>query len=72
MTQQQEELLELHKKLVDMVAQWCNEHNVEIDEFILRADGFKSSYKCGAWHPSTDSCLSFFKNGQKEPVMESL
>ena len=72
MTQQQEELLELHKKLVNMIAQWCNEHNVEIDEFILRADGFKESCQHGKWVPCTDSCLSFFKNGQKEPVMESL
>ena len=71
MTQQQEELLELHKKLVDIVAQWCNEHNVEIDEFILRTDGFETSCKNGAWHPTADSCLSMFKNGQKKPVMKS-
>ena len=49
---------ELHKKLVNTVAEWCKEHNVEIDDFSLCADGFAESCKRGEWVSATDSSFS--------------
>ena len=53
-----EDFRNLHKELVNRIAEWCKEHNVIIDEFSLGADGFAESCKCGEWVSATDSSFS--------------
>ena len=51
----------LHKNLVNMVINFCNIHNITIDEFHLNADELSESIKYGSWQACTDSCLTFDK-----------
>ena len=53
-----EDFRNLHKELVNRIAEWCKEHNVIIDEFSLGADGFAESCKYGEWVSATDSSFS--------------
>ena len=55
----------LHKNLVNMVINFCNTHNIIIDEFRLTADELGESIKSGSWQASTDSCLTFDKFSQE-------
>lgn len=48
---------ELHTKLVNEVIQFCKEHDLDVDEFTLSADGLLGSKKYGEWCPCTDSFM---------------
>ena len=48
---------ELHKRIVDMVIQFCKEHDLEVDEFSVGADGLLGSKPFGEWCPCTDSSM---------------
>ncbi len=50
-----------HHHLINEVINFCNMHNIIIDEFHLNADSMEGSIKEGSWQPCTDSCLSFEK-----------
>lgn len=53
---------ELHKKIVDMVIQFCEEHNLpDVDEFHVGADGLSGSYGAHEWQCFTDSSMSLIK-----------
>ena len=56
---------ELHKRLVDIVIEWCKAYNITIDEFRLYADELEDSIKIGSWQSCTDSCLRFDKYSQE-------
>lgn len=60
-----EEFREFHRELVNRIAEWCKEHNYEIDEFSLGADGFEESCKFGYWVPSTDSYFVLYNNNKR-------
>ena len=66
------EFSELHKKIVNEVIAFCKEHNLEIDEFHLGADGVKWFIQFGKWTPATDSSFSLNRNGEEKPVLWSL
>ena len=66
------EFSELHKKIVNEVIAFCKEHNLEIDEFHLGADGVRCSIQYGQWTPATDSSFSIIRNGEEKPVLWSL
>lgn len=51
----------LHKEIVDRIASWCKENDLELDDFSLSADGFEESCKYGHWVSSTDSSFSCWK-----------
>ena len=48
---------ELHTKLVNEVIQFCKEHDLDVDEFTLSADGLLGSKAYGEWCPCTDSFM---------------
>lgn len=53
---------ELHKKIVDMVIQFCEEHELkDVDEFHIGADGLSGSYGNHEWTCFTDSSMSLIK-----------
>jgi hypothetical protein len=37
------------------VVTFCIEHNIDVDDFDVYADGLSSSIEYGSWHPGTDS-----------------
>lgn len=57
---------ELHINLVNKVIIFCKEHNIDIDELSLNANGLKTSIKEGYWTPATDSCFIIEKNVYSE------
>lgn len=68
---------DLHKELVDRVIVWCNENNVNIDEFHLHADGIRESIPYASWQPCTDSGLEMYRNedleeGETDPYLFSM
>ena len=53
---------ELHKKIVDMVIQFCEEYGLkDVDEFTIGADGLSGSYGYHGWCPCTDSYMNMVK-----------
>lgn len=53
---------ELHKKLVDLVIQFCEEHGLEdVDEVHFGADGLSDSYGHHEWTCFTDSSMNLIK-----------
>jgi hypothetical protein len=52
---------EFHIELVDRVIRWCNENNVQIDDFYLHADGVRESIPYASWQPCTDSGLEMYR-----------
>jgi hypothetical protein len=68
---------DLHKELVDRVIEWCNENNVKIDEFHLRADGIRESIPYASLQPCTDSGLEMYRcedleEGETDPYLFSM
>lgn len=53
---------ELHSKIIDEVVAFCKENKIDIDEFVLSADGLRFSIYSGTWHPGTDSCFKAYRN----------
>lgn len=53
---------ELHKKIVDMILQFCKEHDLkDVDEFCVSADGLIGSIPYSEWCACTDSCMTITK-----------
>ena len=50
----------LHEKIVNEVIAFCKEHNLEVDEFCVSADGIRDSRDFGEWTPGTDSTMSMY------------
>lgn len=58
---------ELHTNIVNMVIQFCKEHNLtNVDEFHVSADGIMGSIKFGEWCPCTDSSMSIVETKKDE------
>lgn len=51
---------ELHHKIVNMVVQFCKEHDLDVDEFSISADGILGSKPYGEWTCFTDSSMNMF------------
>lgn len=51
---------ELHDRLVNQVIAFCKEHNLEVDEFTIGADGILGSKDVGEWTSATDSYMSMY------------
>lgn len=57
----------LHEDIVNMVIQFCKEHNLNnIDEFHVSADGLIGSVPFGKWCACTDSSMSLIKAEKDE------
>lgn len=54
-TKLHEAFSELHTRLVNEVIQFCKEHDLDVDEFSLSADGLLGSKEYGEWTCFTDS-----------------
>lgn len=53
---------DLHKKIVNMVIQFCEEHGLkDVDEFYVGADGLSGSYGSHEWLCFTDSYMNMIK-----------
>lgn len=50
----------LHEEIVDKVVAFCKEHDLDVDEFSVRADGILSSKKHGCWTFATDSSMALY------------
>ncbi len=58
---------ELHKNIVNMVIQFCKEHNLtNVDEFHISADGIMGSIEFGEWCSCTDSSMSIIETKKDE------
>lgn len=47
----------LHNRLVDEVIRFCKEHDLNVDEFTLHANGILGSKQEGKWTCHTDSSM---------------
>lgn len=52
---------QLHRKLVNLIIQYCNEHDIDATDVTLRIDSLRDSLEFGEWYPSTDSSLTIYK-----------
>lgn len=53
-----EDFRNLHKEIVNRIAEFCKVHDLVIDDFKIGADGFEWSCKEGRWMGATDSYFS--------------
>lgn len=56
-----EDFRKLHRDMVNMVLKFCAEHEIQIDELSLTADGLSGSIPYERWQACTDSSLSFYR-----------
>lgn len=56
-TKLHEAFSKLHEEIVDKVIQFCKEHDLDVDEFVVSADGLLGSKDFGKWTCCTDSCM---------------
>lgn len=56
---------ELHTNIVNEVIRFCKEHNLEVDEFVVSADGVRASRDYGEWIFATDSHMEM-RVGKKD------
>ena len=62
-----EDFSKLHRELVNKVIQFCKEHNIEVDEFSLTADGLRGSIPYGKWQAGSDSSFSLYDRFAEDP-----
>lgn len=55
------EFRELHYSIVKQIIEFCNKHNITIDEFHISADDLEKSIEYGDWISCTDSSMVFNK-----------
>lgn len=55
------EFRELHTELVDKIIEFCNEHNIMIDEVSMKIYNIDESIPYSSWQSPTDSSLTFMK-----------
>lgn len=54
-TKLHEAFSKLHEEIVNKVIQFCKEHDLDVDEFVVSADGLLGSKEFGEWTCFTDS-----------------
>lgn len=58
---------ELHTKIVNLVIQFCKEHNLSnVDSMTINADGLAASMVFGEWSMFTDSSMGMWSLKQDE------
>ena len=55
-----EDFSKLHHDIVDMVIKFCKDHDLDVEEFSVHADGLLNSKEFGKWTCSTDSSMSMY------------
>ena len=63
---------ELHQTLVNQIAAFCNEHNIEIDDVHLDIDGLRDTIKFGQWTAATDSSMTMYRFDDEHPYQQNL
>ena len=66
------EFYKLHHSIVNQIIAFCKEHNVEIDDVQLSADGLRSSIEYGEWCPGSDSSLTMYRFDNEHPYRQNL
>ena len=56
-TKLHEAFSKLHEEIVNKVIQFCKEHDLDVDEFVVSADGLLGSKESGKWTCFTDSYM---------------
>ncbi len=51
---------ELHKTLVNQIAEFCKDNNLKIDEVSLSVDGLQNSIPYSEWTAATDSSMTMY------------
>ena len=51
----------LHKNIINQIIQFCNKHNIIVDEVHLNADCLDGSIPYGSWQACTDSYFGLDK-----------
>ena len=66
------EFRHFHEVLVNQIINFCNLHNILIDEFHFNADCLEDSIKAKSWQPCTDSCFTLekFSEDYKKAFLE--
>lgn len=59
------EFRKLHGDIVDMIAKFCRDHDIVIDEFHLSGDDFETSCEEGIWMSECDSSFELEKFDQE-------
>lgn len=68
----EKEARKLHKKLVNEIIDFCNEHELyDIDVVILSMDGLNYSIENGTWMGGTDSSMTFIDTNE-DTIIESI
>lgn len=52
--------VELHKKLMETLINFCIEKSLKLDTVLFSADEVSESVEYGSWHPATDSALKIY------------
>lgn len=60
-----EDFYNLHTLLVNQIIRFCKEHNLNVSDFYLSADGVEASIEYGKWTPFTDSSFGIYKTDYK-------
>ena len=56
-----EEFRKLHENIINQIIEFCNKHNITVDEIHLNADGVAGSIPYGSWQACTDSYFGLEK-----------
>ena len=73
-----QEFSNLHHDIVNMVIKFCKDHELEVDEFYISADGLYGSLPFGSWQCFSDSSFSLYnfdfkkKKEERKPVLWSI
>lgn len=64
--------LDLHKKLVNEIVNFCREYKIEANSAVLFANDLEDSIEFGEWHPSTDSSFELWDYSEEEQDARTL
>lgn len=56
-----EDFRNLHREIVNKIIQFCNDHNITIDEVSMKIYDINESIPYHSWQAPTDSSLTFMK-----------
>lgn len=60
---------DLQERIVNEVIRFCRDHDLDVNEFSIRADGLRGSKPFGEWKAGTDSCMEMF-NMRHDPDLD--
>jgi hypothetical protein len=61
----------LHHDIVNQIIKFCRNHDIEIDDFCISADGVRGSIPYEHWQACTDSSFAMYAFDEEHPNMKS-